>query len=218
MSDIQPLLVVVAVVYFLALIVQVITEGILVPLFNIKTRSMEETVKQYLGDFVSLDQIKAALQARGLRITALEHLDQHGFRKLLDGIQLTNDALQRIPMMVPAENTTLKDFKDNIVATYDANLAEFQSLYAARVKKLRIVISVVVVLMLNANVIQIYSHVVLNQGMSQAFQGIVAAQIAAQVASRSETRDAQSGTFERGDLANGTLGGVDMATAVEASR
>jgi hypothetical protein len=141
---------------------------------NSKAKVMELALTEFMGAHLQLDQVKQAMEVRGLKITALERFDTDDFRKLLDGIQFTNEQLQAIPRVVAAENATLGQFKDSIAAAYAGAQAKFQRLYTAYNKRCVIILSFAVVLVLNASVIKIYNLLAINQSMSQAIAGTAA--------------------------------------------
>jgi len=170
MSELQTFLALAVLIYVLCVIVQGVQEVVKSALDS-KAKTMEQAIAAFMGEHLQLDQVKQALKVRGLKITALEHFDQDDFRRLLDGIQFTNEQLQRIPSVVAKENATLDQFKDAIAASYEGARAKFQRLYTTYNKRCVIAISFAVALALNANVIKIYSLLAVSQSMSQAIAG-----------------------------------------------
>lgn len=174
MSELQTFLALVVLIYVLCVIVQGVQE-VVKSLLNSKAKVMEQSIEEFMGDHLQLAQVKLAMEVRGLKITALERFNATDFRKLLDGVQFTNDQLQAIPKVVAAENATVDQFKDNIAAAYEGAQAKFQRLYTAYNKRCVIVLSFAVVLALNASVIKIYNLLAINQSMSQAIAGTAGA-------------------------------------------
>jgi len=170
MSELQTFLALVVLIYVLCVIVQGVQE-VVKSLLNSKTKVMEQAIDEFMGAHLQLDQVKQAMDARGLKITALERFNKDDFRKLLDGVQFTAQQLQQIPSLVAKENATLNDFKDNIAAAYEGAQAKFQRLYTTYNKRCVIALSFAVVLVLNASVIKIYNLLAVNQSMSQAIAG-----------------------------------------------
>lgn len=170
MSELQTFLALVVLIYVLCVIVQGVQE-VVKSVLNSKAKVMEQAITQFMGDHLKLEQVKQAMDVRGLKITALERFDQDDFRKLLDGVQFTAEQLQQIPRVVAAQNATLDQFKDNIAAAYEGAQAKFQRLYTAYNKRCVIILSFAVVLVLNASVIKIYNLLAVSQSMSQAIAG-----------------------------------------------
>ena len=173
MSELQTFLALVVLIYVLCVIVQGVQE-VVKSVLNSKAKVMELALTEFMGAHLQLDQVKQAMAVRGLKITALERFDAADFRKLLDGIQFTNEQLQAIPRVVAAENATLGQLKDSIAAAYAGAQAKFQRLYTAYNKRCVIILSFAVVLVLNASVIKIYNLLAINQSMSQAISGTAA--------------------------------------------
>jgi hypothetical protein len=193
MSELQNLLALVILVYVLCVIVQAIQE-VLKSVFDAKAKTMAEVITKFMGDRLTLPQVCDALQARGLDVTALEHFNKQDFRSLLDGIQFTSQQIQQIPKIVASQAATVEELKDQAAAAYDGARAKFQQLYAAKNKKWVIGISFVVVLALNASLINIYEILTVNQSLSQAIAGT-----ASTVASLNQSGHA-SGTGPSPDL------------------
>jgi hypothetical protein len=170
MSELQTFVAVVVLIYVLCVIVQAVQEFIK-SVLNTKAATMEQTVTEFMGDHLNLDQVKGALQQRGLNITALDHFNKDDFRKLLDGVEFTAAQIANIPQVVAVAAPTLDQFKDSIAASYEAARGKFQRLYTTKNKQIAIVISFAVVLILNASVIRIYEVLAANQSLSQAIAG-----------------------------------------------
>ncbi len=167
MSTFQTLLALVVLIFVLSVIVQAVLE-ILKSLLNTKAATMEKTIDDFMGNHLTLSQVKDALKTRGLDITALEWFNKDDFRHLLDGIDFTDQQLQGI---VVAATATLEQKKDNIAAAYEAAQASFQKSYTTKNKQWVIGLSVVVVLILNANLILLYQELAADQIMAQAIVG-----------------------------------------------
>jgi len=183
MSEFQTLLALVVLIYALCVIAQAIQE-ILKPALKTKAKTMKEVVEKYMGEkLLTSKQVGDALEQRGLNITALENFNKADFRRLMDGIKFTPDQInqiKQIPGIAGLETTVLKDeelvkqFKDHAEAAYDGTMAKFQQSYATRTKWWVLGISLVVVLVLNANVIMIYQQLNTDQVMAQAIAGAAA--------------------------------------------
>ena len=205
MSELQTFAAVVVLIYVLCVIVQAVQEFIK-SVLDTKATTMEQTVNEFMGAHLNLDQVKAALQQRGLKITALEHFNKDDFRKLLDGVQFTAEQIANIPQVVAVAAPTLDQFKDSIAASYEGASAKFQRLYTTKNKQIAIVISFAVVLILNASLIRIYEILAENQSLSQAIAATSltagqSPQKAAQTQDRSkaydESRAAISGELQK---------------------
>lgn len=170
MSELQTFVALVVLIYVLCVIVQAVQEFIK-SVLNTKATTMEQAVTEFMGAHLNLDQVQAALQQRGLKITALEHFNKDDFRKLLDGVQFTAEQIANIPEVVAVAAPTLDQFKDSIAASYEAARGKFQRLYTTKNKQIAIAISFAVVLILNASVIRIYEVLAQNQSLSQAIAG-----------------------------------------------
>jgi aminopeptidase N len=167
MSIFQTLLALVVLIFVLSVIVQAVQE-VLKSLANTKANTMEETIDKFMGDRLPLSQVQAALQTRGLDITALEHFNKDDFRHLLDGIQL---ALPQVQGLVASATATVEQAKDNIAAAYEGARVAFQKSYTTTNKKWAIGLSFLVVLALNASLIRMYEILAANQNLSQAISG-----------------------------------------------
>ncbi len=170
MSELQTFVALGVLIYVLCVIVQAVQEFIK-SVLNTKATTMEQTVTEFMGAHLNLDQVQAALQQRGLNITALEHFNKDDFRKLLDGVQFTAAQIANIPQVVAVAAPTLDQFKDSIAASFEAARGKFQRLYTTKNKQIAIAISFSVVLILNASVIRIYEVLAANQSLSQAIAG-----------------------------------------------
>ena len=168
MGTLQTLLALVVLIYVLCVIVQYVQEGVKA-LLNTKAKTMREVVDKFMGDeFLQPDQVSDALEKRGLDgLAALEHLNKEDFRKLMDVIPFTDNQLKALNTAA----ISVDQFKDHAEAAYDAAMAKFQRLYAAKNRQWVILISVAVVLILNANLVRIYEQLAADQIMSQAISG-----------------------------------------------
>lgn len=164
MSTFQTLLAVVVLIFVLSVIVQAVQE-VVKSLAKTKAKTMAQTVEKFMGQHLTLQQVQGALQTRGLDITALEHFNKQDFKHLLDGITLAVPQMQGI---VAKADATAEDVKNNIAGSYDAARASFQREYTTKNKIFAVIISFVVVLALNANVILLYEELAADQGMAQA--------------------------------------------------
>lgn len=176
MSMFQTLLALVVLIFVLSVIVQALQE-VLKSMADAKASTMAETIRKFMGDHLPLAQVQAALQTRGLEITALEHFTKDDFRHLLDGIQLASPQVQGI---VVAANATVEQAKDNIAAAYEGAMVAFQKSYTNKNKKCVIGLSFLIVLALNASLIPIYETLAVNQNLSQAISGTAATIISSQ--------------------------------------
>jgi len=129
---------------------------------------MEDTVEQFMGNHLTLPQVRNALTLRGLDLTALENINKEDFRHLLDGIELEDAQLKGV---VASAQATVEQIKDNIAASYEAARASFQQAYTKKNKVITIILSLLVVTLLNANLIILYEQVSSDQAAQQAIVG-----------------------------------------------
>jgi hypothetical protein len=170
MSEFQTLLALVVLIYVLCVIVQGLQELVKSAL-NTKAKTMEATIKKFMGNLLTNNQVQHALDERGLDITALEHYNRADFRSLLDGVQFTASQIQEIPKIVASADATVDELKDHAAAAYDAARAKFEQSYATANKWWVLALSVVVVVVLNANLIKIYEQLESDQVIAQAIVG-----------------------------------------------
>jgi hypothetical protein len=187
MSTFQTLLAVVTLIFALCIVVQAVQELIKSAL-NTKATTMEASLVTFMGNHLTLQQIKDALQTRGLDVTALEHFDKDDFRHLLDGVDFSKQPLAGI---VADSAATLAQKKDNIAAAYEGLRASFQRAYAAKNKTIAVFISLSAVLALNANVLMMYEELATDQAMTQAIAGQATTIITSQ-----QTASAGGGSLE----------------------
>jgi hypothetical protein len=167
MSTFQILLAMVILILALCVIVQAAQE-MAKSVLNTKADTMAKTIVSFMGNHLTLPQVQTALQTRGLDVTALEHFSKEDFRHLLDGIDFAAQPLQGI---VTVTGATLEQKKDNIAAAYEDFRASFQKAYTSRNKTFSVVLSFIVVLALNANVIMLYQELAADQVLTQAIAG-----------------------------------------------
>lgn len=170
MSQLQTFLALVVLIYVLCVIVQAVQEIVKWAL-SMKATTMKGVIEKFMGELLTVDQVETALKNRGLDITALEHYSKDDFHSLLNTIPFTEQQIQQIPNLLGIQNTTLDQFKEHAAAAYDAAMAKFQQSYTKNNKMWVIGLSFIVVLVLNASVIQIYEVLAVDQTMSQAIAG-----------------------------------------------
>ena len=178
MSTFQTLVSLVLLIFVLSVIVQAIQEFIKT-LLGTKAGVMEETVEKFMGDHLTLPQVRNALTLRGFDLTALENLNKEDFRHLLDGIELEDAQLKGV---VASAQATVEQVKDNIAASYEAARASFQQAYAKKNKVITIILSLLVAALLNANLLILYELISSDQAAQQAIVGraeVIGAQQAA---------------------------------------
>jgi hypothetical protein len=167
MGVFQTLTAVVVLIFTLCVIVQAVQE-IVKSVLGTKAGAMEKTIMQFMGEHLTLDQVNKAMAARGLDLAELEHFSKDDFRHLLDGIDLT---APQVAGLVKTATATVEDAKNNIAAAYDGARAKFQKAYAKKNKIFALVISFLVVMILNSNLIMIYDQLATDQVMAQAIVG-----------------------------------------------
>jgi len=133
---------------------------------------MAQTIEKFMGNHLTLAQVENALSVRGLDLATLENFSKVDFRQLLDGIQLQPAQLMGIVTSAPA---TVARVKDNIAASYEAARAAFQKAYTNHNKLVAVLISFLVVVPLNANLLRLYDQISADQVMQQAIVGKAAA-------------------------------------------
>jgi hypothetical protein len=164
MSTFQSLMALVAVIFGLSVIVQAAQE-FLKKLLGTKADVMAKTIEKFMGNHLTLAQVRQALNVRGLDLTVLENFKAQDFRQLLDGIPFGQEQLQGV--VVSGENTVEK-FKDNIAASYEAAREAFQKAYTTKNKWFAFGLSFAVVALLNANLIILYQNVSVDPAAQQA--------------------------------------------------
>jgi hypothetical protein len=78
MATLQTLLALAVLIYVLCVIVQAVQE-VFKSLLDSKASTMEKVIHDFMDDHLRLDQVKSALEARGLDIATLEHLARTTF-------------------------------------------------------------------------------------------------------------------------------------------
>ena len=167
MNTFQTLVAMVLIIFVLSVIVQAIQE-FAKALLATKANVMEQILIKFMGDHLTLPQVKGALTARGLDITALENFNKEDFRHLLDAIPFENAQLQGI---VNSAQATTGEIKDNIAASYEAARAAFQQAYTKKNKLFVLCFSFLVAIILNANPIILYEQISADQVAQQAIIG-----------------------------------------------
>lgn len=167
MNTFQTLVSLVLIIFVLSVIVQAIQESAKA-LLSTKANVMEQTLIKFMGNHLTLPQVKDALNARGLDITALENFNKEDFRHLLDAIPFENAQLQGV---VNSAQATADQVKDNIAASYEAARALFQQAYTRRNKLFVVAFSLFVAGILNANPIILYEQISADQVAQQAIIG-----------------------------------------------
>lgn len=167
MATLQTLIALVLLIFVLSVFVQAIQE-VVKALLGTKATVMEATMKQFMGSHLTLDQVTTALAQRGMKIHFLENLDTKGFRELLDGVAFEGAQLQGLvgPGAAPEARV-----KDNIASAYEAARAAFQDAYTRRNKIFVLIISFVIVLLLNANIISLYQQITVDGIVQQTLVG-----------------------------------------------
>src|SRR5208283_4046468 len=188
MGTFQTIVSLVLLIFVLSVIVQAIQEYIK-GVLNTKAGVMEDTVEQFMGNHLTLPQVRNALTLRGLDLTALENINKEDFRHLLNGIQLEDAQLKGVVALAQA---TVEQIKDNIAASYEAARASFQQAYTKKNKLFVIILSLLVVALLNANLIMLYEQVSSDQAAQQAIVGKAAAVSAEPVANNGSDQRQQT--------------------------
>jgi len=188
MSTFQTLLAVVVLIFVLSVIVQAVQE-VLKSLLDTKAKTMAETIDKFMGNFLTLPQVKGALDRRGLDITALEHFNKEDFRHLLDGIELAAPQLQGV---VASATATVEQAKDNIAGAYEAARGSFQNSYTSKNKKWVIALSFLIVIALNASLIKMYVILSANQNLTQAISGTASTIVNAEKSAQSSANASQT--------------------------
>ena len=208
MGTLQTLIGLVVLIYVLCVIVQFVQE-VAKKFLDTKATTMEKVICKFMGEqFLKPDQIKAELEKRGLdSLAALEHFNKQDFRNLIDAIPFTPE---QATLLTNAQ-TSIQQFRDHAEATYDAAIAKFQRVYEKNNKIIAAVISLVVVLGLNANIFKIYEQLSADQIMSQAIAGTAATLLSSnkpenQTSNQPNTGSQGAGT---GTQAGGTHPGVN---------
>ncbi len=166
MNTLQTLGALVMLIWLLSVIVQFINDW-LKALLGTKAEVMKQTIDKFMGPRLPLPEVEKALKLRGLDITALENFSREGFRDLLDGMTLPDQWND----IVTSAEASLDQIKDNIAASYEAVRACFQNEYTKRNKLIVMVLSFLVVIALNANIIILYEEIAADQVAQQTIMG-----------------------------------------------
>jgi hypothetical protein len=120
-----------------------------------KPKAMVQALNEFMGDMLNSADVQNALKVRGLDVTALENFNTADFRSLLDAIPFNPEKVQKL---VQGGQVSLDKIKDNIAGAYQGALARFQKIYQGKNKQIAAVLSMVLVLILNANLIFLYEN------------------------------------------------------------
>ncbi len=167
MGAFQSLVSLVLLIFVLSVIVQALQEFIKSAL-NTKASVMEETVEKFMGNHLTVPQVRSALTVRGFDLAALENFNKDDFRHLLDGIELEEAQVKGV---VASAQATVDQVKENIAASYEAARASFQQAYTRKNKTIALILSMLVVVLLNANLIILYELIASDQAAQQAIVG-----------------------------------------------
>lgn len=169
MNTLQSLSAVIALIFALSVIVQAIQEFIK-DFRQTKPNAMMQALNEFMGDMLNSADVQNALKVRGLDVTALENFSTSDFRSLLDAIPLDQ---QKVQKLVQSGQQPLDKIRDNIAGAYQGALARFQKIYEGKNKQIAAVLSVVLVLILNANVIFLYESISADPATQQAIMSKV---------------------------------------------
>jgi hypothetical protein len=169
MSTLQSLTAVIALIFALSVIVQAIQEFIK-DYLKTKPKAMMQALDEFMGDMLNSADVQNALKVRGLDVTAVENFSTSEFRSLLDAIPFDQ---QKVQKLVQGGQASLDKIRDNIAGAYQGALARFQKIYAGKNKQIAAGLSVVLVLILNANVIFLYESISADPAMQQAIMSKV---------------------------------------------
>jgi len=169
MSTLQSVTAVIALIFALSVIVQAIQEFIK-DFLQTKPKAMMQALNEFMGDMLNSADVQNALKVRGLDVTAVENFSTSDFRSLLDAIPFDQ---QKVQKLVQGGQASLDKIKDNIAGAYQGALARFQKIYERKNKQIAALLSVVLVLILNANVIFLYESISADPAMQQAIMSKV---------------------------------------------
>jgi hypothetical protein len=164
MSEFQTLLSLVLLIYILSVFVQAIQE-LIKKILGTKAAVMRQALERFMGKALSRSDVENALNLRGLNITALENLNKQDFRHLRDGIDFQPAQVQAI---VKKAGATIDNLRDNIAGSYEGFRADFQQAYTRRNKIFVLILSFIVVIALNSNLIVLYKLISTDQAARQA--------------------------------------------------
>jgi len=149
---------VIALIFALSVIVQAIQEFIK-DFLQTKPKAIMQALDEFMGDMLNSADVKQALSIRGLDVTALESFSPSDFRDLLDAIPFDQQQQQEMQKLVHGGQALLDKIKDNIAGGYQGALARFQKIYQSKNKQIAAVLSMILVLILNANLIFLYENI-----------------------------------------------------------
>ena len=188
MNALQSLTAVIALIFALSVIVQAVQEFIK-GFLETKSGAMTQALDDFMGDMLKSSQVESALQARGLDVSALESLSTPDFRSLLDAIPFEQ---QKVQKLVQDGQASLDKIKDNIAGSYQGALAKFQKIYQRKNKQIAALLSLILVLILNANVIFLYEDISADPATQQAIMYKVQTIVAANANAKGGTSDTGS--------------------------
>lgn len=203
MSTLQSLTAVIALVFGLSVIVQAIQEFIK-DFLQTKPKAMMQALNEFMGDMLNAADVKQALGVRGLDVTALERVSPSDFRDLLDAIPFDQ---QKVQKLVQGGQASPGKIKDNIAGAYQGTLARFKKIYEGKNKRIAAVLSMALVLILNANVIFLYEGISADPATQQAIMGKVET-----IASTNANAKANAGTSDTSSAQAEALGKSYLAT------
>jgi hypothetical protein len=184
-STLQSLTAFIALIFALSVIVQAIQEFIK-KFLQTKPKAMMQALDEFMGDMLDSADVQNALKVRGLDVTALENFSTSDFRSLLDAIPFDQ---QKVQKLVQGGQASLDKIKDNIAGAYQGALTKFQKIYEGKNKQIAAVLSVVLVLILNANVIFLYENISADPATQQAIMSKVQTIVSANANAKAGTSD-----------------------------
>jgi hypothetical protein len=185
MNTLQSLTAVIALIFALSVMVQAIQEFIK-DFLQTKPKAMMQALNEFMGDMLNSADVQNALKVRGLDVTAVEKFSTSEFRSLLDAIPFDP---QKVQDLVHGGQASLDKIKDNIAGAYQGALARFQKIYEGKNKQIAALLSVVLVLILNANVIFLYESISADPAMQQAIMSKVQKIVSANAKANAGTSD-----------------------------
>jgi hypothetical protein len=188
MNTLQSLTAVIALIFVLSVIVQAIQEFIK-DFLQTKPKAMMQALNEFMGDMLNAADVKQALGVRGLDVTALESFSPSDFRDLLDAIPFDQQQQQAVQKLVHGGQASLDKIKDSIAGAYQGALARFQKIYEGKNKRIAAVLSMVLVLILNANVIFHYESISADPATQQAIMSKVQTIVSANAIANARSGD-----------------------------
>jgi hypothetical protein len=184
-STLQSLTAVIALIFALSVIVQAVQEFIK-DILQTKPKAMMQVLNEFMGDMLNAGDVQNALKVRGLDVSALENFSTSDFRSLLDAIPFDQ---QKVQKLVQGGQASLDKIKDNIAGAYQGALARFQRIYEGKNKQTAALLSIVLVLILNANVIFLYESISADPATQQAIISKVQTIVSANANAKGGTSD-----------------------------